>query len=73
MAFFFTFASANILTMSLSLALSQKIDPFASSCSAAISSLQESISTLSNSGNLKTSEVRNQLLLAVWPSDLLYV
>ncbi|KAM7383575.1 hypothetical protein PAMP_003215 [Pampus punctatissimus] len=34
----------------------QKIEPFASSCSAAISSLQESISTLSNSGNLKTSK-----------------
>ncbi|XP_029360832.1 pleckstrin homology domain-containing family G member 4B isoform X2 [Echeneis naucrates] len=34
----------------------QKIEPFASSCSAAITSLQESISTLSNRGNLKTSE-----------------
>ncbi|XP_054637257.1 pleckstrin homology domain-containing family G member 4B isoform X2 [Dunckerocampus dactyliophorus] len=34
----------------------QKIEPFASSCSEAISSLQESIATLSNSGNLKTSE-----------------
>uniref|UniRef100_A0A8D3BDX3 Si:ch211-269k10.2 n=1 Tax=Scophthalmus maximus TaxID=52904 RepID=A0A8D3BDX3_SCOMX len=36
----------------------QKIEPFASSCSAAIASLQESISTLSNSGNMKTSKVR---------------
>uniref|UniRef100_A0A8C4F869 Pleckstrin homology domain-containing family G member 4B n=1 Tax=Dicentrarchus labrax TaxID=13489 RepID=A0A8C4F869_DICLA len=36
----------------------QKTEPFARSCSAAISSLQESISTLSNSGNLKTSKVR---------------
>uniref|UniRef100_A0A7N8Y0Z6 Uncharacterized LOC113122097 n=1 Tax=Mastacembelus armatus TaxID=205130 RepID=A0A7N8Y0Z6_9TELE len=36
----------------------QKIEPFASSCSAAITSLQESISTLSNSGDLKTSKVR---------------
>ncbi|XP_034030858.1 pleckstrin homology domain-containing family G member 4B isoform X2 [Thalassophryne amazonica] len=34
----------------------QKIEPFASSCSAAISSLQESICTLSNSRNLKTSK-----------------
>ncbi|XP_041650011.1 pleckstrin homology domain-containing family G member 4B isoform X2 [Cheilinus undulatus] len=34
----------------------QKIEPFSSSCRAAISSLQESISTLSNSGDLKTSE-----------------
>lgn len=36
----------------------QKIEPFARSCSAAISSLQQSISTLQNSGNLKTSKVR---------------
>ncbi|KAK2844487.1 hypothetical protein Q5P01_011146 [Channa striata] len=34
----------------------QKIEPFASSCTAAIASLQESIRTLSNPGNLKTSE-----------------
>ncbi|XP_023131278.2 pleckstrin homology domain-containing family G member 4B isoform X1 [Amphiprion ocellaris] len=34
----------------------QKIEPFASSCSAAITSLQESISTLSASSNLKTSK-----------------
>ncbi|XP_076009841.1 pleckstrin homology domain-containing family G member 4B isoform X2 [Genypterus blacodes] len=34
----------------------QKIEPFASSCSAAISSLQESINTLNNSGALKTSK-----------------
>ncbi|KAM3613621.1 uncharacterized protein V6R79_002523 [Siganus canaliculatus] len=34
----------------------QKIEPFASSCSAAISSLQESITTLSNNSNLKTSK-----------------
>ncbi|XP_070768291.1 pleckstrin homology domain-containing family G member 4B isoform X2 [Enoplosus armatus] len=35
----------------------QKIEPFASSCSDAISSLQESISTLNNSSDLKTSKV----------------
>ncbi|XP_074509939.1 pleckstrin homology domain-containing family G member 4B isoform X2 [Sebastes fasciatus] len=40
----------------------QKIDPFASSCSAAISSLQDSISTLSNSGNLKTSEEVSEVM-----------
>ncbi|TKS81978.1 Pleckstrin -like proteiny domain-containing family G member 4B [Collichthys lucidus] len=40
----------------------QKIEPFASSCSAAISSLQESISTLSNSGNLKTSKEVSEVL-----------
>ncbi|XP_028281361.1 pleckstrin homology domain-containing family G member 4B isoform X2 [Parambassis ranga] len=34
----------------------QKIEPFASSCSAAIASLQQSINTLSTSSNLKTSE-----------------
>uniref|UniRef100_A0A3P8SMN8 Uncharacterized protein n=1 Tax=Amphiprion percula TaxID=161767 RepID=A0A3P8SMN8_AMPPE len=34
----------------------QKIEPFASSCSAAVTSLQESISTLSASSNLKTSK-----------------
>ncbi|XP_067367342.1 pleckstrin homology domain-containing family G member 4B isoform X1 [Channa argus] len=34
----------------------QKIEPFASSCTAAIASLQESIRTLNNPGNLKTSE-----------------
>uniref|UniRef100_A0A8C2XQL2 Pleckstrin homology and RhoGEF domain containing G4B n=1 Tax=Cyclopterus lumpus TaxID=8103 RepID=A0A8C2XQL2_CYCLU len=42
----------------------QKIDPFASSCSASISSLQESISTLSGNGNLKTSKVRPDPLQA---------
>ncbi|XP_068591825.1 pleckstrin homology domain-containing family G member 4B isoform X2 [Cebidichthys violaceus] len=40
----------------------QKIDPFASSCSASISSLQESISTLSGSGNLKTSKEVSEVL-----------
>ncbi|XP_032375538.1 pleckstrin homology domain-containing family G member 4B isoform X1 [Etheostoma spectabile] len=40
----------------------QKIDPFASNCSAAISSLQESISTLSNSGNLKTSKEVSEVM-----------
>ncbi|XP_042345663.1 pleckstrin homology domain-containing family G member 4B isoform X3 [Plectropomus leopardus] len=40
----------------------QKIDPFASSCSAAISSLQESISTLSNSGNLQTSQEVSEVM-----------
>ncbi|XP_023258897.1 pleckstrin homology domain-containing family G member 4B isoform X1 [Seriola lalandi dorsalis] len=40
----------------------QKIEPFASSCSAAISSLQESISTLSNSGNLKTSKEVSEVM-----------
>ncbi|XP_047454614.1 pleckstrin homology domain-containing family G member 4B isoform X2 [Mugil cephalus] len=34
----------------------QKIEPFASSCSAAITSLQESINTLSSSSDLKTSK-----------------
>ncbi|XP_058502917.1 pleckstrin homology domain-containing family G member 4B isoform X1 [Solea solea] len=34
----------------------QKIEPFASSCSGAIASLQESISTLSKRGNMKTSK-----------------
>lgn len=48
--------------------LSQKIEPFASSCSAAIASLQESIRTLNNTGNLKTSEVRQN---PCRPSDLL--
>nr|XP_057940509.1 pleckstrin homology domain-containing family G member 4B isoform X2 [Doryrhamphus excisus] len=40
----------------------QKIEPFASSCSEAISSLQESIATLSNSGNLKTSEEVSRMM-----------
>ncbi|XP_041797467.1 pleckstrin homology domain-containing family G member 4B isoform X2 [Chelmon rostratus] len=40
----------------------QKIEPFASSCNAAISSLQESISTLSNSGNLKTSKEVSEVM-----------
>ncbi|XP_020492802.2 pleckstrin homology domain-containing family G member 4B isoform X1 [Labrus bergylta] len=40
----------------------QKIEPFASSCSASISSLQESISTLSNSGNLKTSQEVSEVM-----------
>ncbi|XP_068999040.1 pleckstrin homology domain-containing family G member 4B isoform X1 [Embiotoca jacksoni] len=34
----------------------QKIEPFASSCSAAITSLQESISTLSTSSDMRTSK-----------------
>ncbi|XP_035020221.2 pleckstrin homology domain-containing family G member 4B isoform X2 [Hippoglossus stenolepis] len=40
----------------------QKIEPFASSCSAAITSLQESISTLSNSGNMKTSKEVSEVM-----------
>ncbi|XP_056300537.1 pleckstrin homology domain-containing family G member 4B isoform X3 [Pseudoliparis swirei] len=40
----------------------QKIDSFASSCSASISSLQESISTLSGSGNLTTSKEVSEVL-----------
>uniref|UniRef100_UPI0037E84AD5 pleckstrin homology domain-containing family G member 4B isoform X2 n=1 Tax=Semicossyphus pulcher TaxID=241346 RepID=UPI0037E84AD5 len=40
----------------------QKIEPFASSCSAAISSLQESISTLSNNSNLKTSKEVSEVM-----------
>ncbi|KAM9851529.1 pleckstrin homology domain-containing family G member 4B [Aulostomus maculatus] len=40
----------------------QKIEPFACSCSTAISSLQESISTLSNSGNLKTSKEVSEMI-----------
>ncbi|KAM3873361.1 pleckstrin homology domain-containing family G member 4B [Diretmus argenteus] len=40
----------------------QKIEPFASSCSAAISSLQESISTLNNSGNLETSKEVSEVM-----------
>ncbi|XP_049438846.1 pleckstrin homology domain-containing family G member 4B isoform X2 [Epinephelus fuscoguttatus] len=40
----------------------QKIDSFASSCSAAIASLQESISTLSNSGTLKTSKEVSEVM-----------
>lgn len=43
----------------LFLSVSQKIEPFASSCSAAISTLQQSIDSLGNSGNLKTSKVRH--------------
>lgn len=40
----------------------QKMEPFASSCSAAISSLQETITTLSNSGNLKTSKEVSKMM-----------
>ncbi|KAM4581147.1 pleckstrin homology domain-containing family G member 4B isoform 2-T2 [Odontesthes bonariensis] len=40
----------------------QKIEPFASSCSAAIASLQDSISTLSASGDLKTSKEVSEVL-----------
>ncbi|XP_059194595.1 pleckstrin homology domain-containing family G member 4B [Centropristis striata] len=40
----------------------QKIDPFACSCSAAVSSLQESITTLSHSGHLKTSEEVSEVM-----------
>uniref|UniRef100_A0A3Q1ITN4 Uncharacterized protein n=1 Tax=Anabas testudineus TaxID=64144 RepID=A0A3Q1ITN4_ANATE len=40
----------------------QKIEPFASSCSAAITSLQESIRTLSNTGNLKTSKEVSEVI-----------
>ncbi|XP_037836082.1 pleckstrin homology domain-containing family G member 4B isoform X2 [Kryptolebias marmoratus] len=39
----------------------QKVEPFASSCSAAIGFLQESISSLRTSGSLKTSEVSEVL------------
>ncbi|XP_019729183.1 pleckstrin homology domain-containing family G member 4B isoform X1 [Hippocampus comes] len=40
----------------------QKIEPFASSCSQAIASLQESIATLSVNGNLKTSEEVSRMM-----------
>ncbi|XP_077383924.1 pleckstrin homology domain-containing family G member 4B isoform X4 [Festucalex cinctus] len=40
----------------------QKIEPFASSCSEAIASLQESIATLSDYGDLKTSEEVSQMM-----------
>ncbi|XP_061771780.1 pleckstrin homology domain-containing family G member 4B isoform X1 [Nerophis ophidion] len=40
----------------------QKIEPFASSCSEAVSSLQESIATLSDRGNLKTCEEVSQMM-----------
>ncbi|KAL6109135.1 plekhg4b [Pungitius sinensis] len=40
----------------------QKIDPFASSCSESIASLQASISSLSSSGNLKTSKEVSEVL-----------
>ncbi|XP_068615789.1 pleckstrin homology domain-containing family G member 4B [Brachionichthys hirsutus] len=40
----------------------QKIEPFARSCSAAISSLQQSISTLSNTSNLKTSKEVSEVM-----------
>ncbi|XP_030606579.1 pleckstrin homology domain-containing family G member 4B isoform X1 [Archocentrus centrarchus] len=40
----------------------QKIEPFASSCSTAITSLQESISSLSTSSNLKTSKEVSEVL-----------
>lgn len=40
----------------------QKIEPFASSCDAAISSLQESISMLSNNSNVKTSKEASEVM-----------
>ncbi|XP_074539552.1 pleckstrin homology domain-containing family G member 4B isoform X2 [Halichoeres trimaculatus] len=40
----------------------QKIEPFASNCNAAIASLHESISTLSNSGNLKTAKEVSEVI-----------
>ncbi|XP_041844277.1 pleckstrin homology domain-containing family G member 4B isoform X2 [Melanotaenia boesemani] len=40
----------------------QKIEPFASSCSAAIASLQDSINTLRNIGTLKTSKEVSEVL-----------
>ncbi|XP_029958366.1 pleckstrin homology domain-containing family G member 4B isoform X2 [Salarias fasciatus] len=40
----------------------QKIEPFASSCSEAITSLQESISTLSTSSSLKTAKEVSEVL-----------
>uniref|UniRef100_A0A3Q3B4Z5 DH domain-containing protein n=1 Tax=Kryptolebias marmoratus TaxID=37003 RepID=A0A3Q3B4Z5_KRYMA len=40
----------------------QKVEPFASSCSAAIGFLQESISSLRTSGSLKTSEEVSEVL-----------
>uniref|UniRef100_A0A3Q4AE02 Rho guanine nucleotide exchange factor (GEF) 40 n=1 Tax=Mola mola TaxID=94237 RepID=A0A3Q4AE02_MOLML len=40
----------------------QKMEPFASSCNAAISSLRQSISTLRNSGSLKTSEEVSEVM-----------
>jgi len=40
---------------------SQKIEPFARSCSAAISSLQESIDRLKTRVNPETSQVRPRL------------
>ncbi|KAK7158297.1 hypothetical protein R3I93_009494 [Phoxinus phoxinus] len=40
----------------------QKTEPFATSCSAAISSLQSSIETLNNIGNLETSEEVSEVI-----------
>ncbi|XP_073703015.1 pleckstrin homology domain-containing family G member 4B-like [Garra rufa] len=40
----------------------QKIEPFAASCSAAIASLQSSIDTLNNIGNLETSEEVSEVI-----------
>lgn len=40
----------------------QKIEPFVSSCEAAVSSLQESISMLGNNGNLKTSKEVSEMM-----------
>ncbi|KAK2903663.1 hypothetical protein Q8A67_008376 [Cirrhinus molitorella] len=40
----------------------QKIEPFAASCSAAIASLQSSIETLNNIGNLETSEEVSEVI-----------
>ena len=41
----------------VSLFFPKKIEPFASSCSVALASLQDSITTLNNSGDLKTTKV----------------
>lgn len=40
----------------------QKIEPFASSCSAAVASLQQSISSLQSSGSLKTSKEVSEVM-----------
>ncbi|XP_067093965.1 pleckstrin homology domain-containing family G member 4B isoform X2 [Osmerus mordax] len=40
----------------------QKIEPFASSCSVALASLQDSITTLNNSGDLKTSKEVSEVI-----------
>lgn len=56
---YITFTRAiNAPLFSPSVSFRQKIEPFASSCSAAVAFLQQSISSLQNSGDLKTSKVR---------------